>query len=273
MPELPEMERYRIVLSDHILHQPITHIEVTREKSINMPVKEFLNKVQGQHIIEISRRAKYLILSLNTGMQLLLHLMLGGWMYIGSAQDSPSRTKQITLSFGKKQLFFIGLRLGYLHLLTQSELEQRLTGLGPEPFDQSFSLKSFEAKLGKRSVSLKALLVDQKFIAGIGNCYVDEICYKAKLHPGRKANKLTEEEIVNLYNAIRPVLSRALDIGGYMDNPIYHDDYKTGAYNHHFLVYELDGAPCPNCGTTIQRIEVSGRKSFICPTCQGQSEA
>ena len=117
MPEMPEMETYKRLLSTKINNLPITDVVINREKSINVPTVTFRNELIGRKVVNIRRRAKYLIFDLDSGDSLLLHLMLGGWMYIGGEDDTPDRTKQIILTFNSKQLQFIGLRLGFLHQL------------------------------------------------------------------------------------------------------------------------------------------------------------
>lgn len=266
MPELPEMETYRVLLSHNIINKTITDVEINREKSINKHVQNFISHVQGKTITQVKRRAKHLIFELSSGQNLLLHLMLGGWMFLGNDRNSPDRTKQVILSFGDLKLYFIGLRLGYLHLLSNDELEKKLAELGPEPFE--LSGEDFEKMISKKKGGLKPILVDQKFIAGIGNCYSDEICYEAKLNPLGKAKDLNEEQTKSLYRAIKPVLTKAIELGGYMDNPMYEGDRKTGEYNENRLVYEREGQNCFRCGTVIERIESSAIKSFYCPKCQ-----
>jgi formamidopyrimidine-DNA glycosylase len=266
MPELPEMETYRILLNHNIINKTITDVEINREKSINKHVQNFISHVQGKTITQVKRRAKHLIFELNTGQNLLLHLMLGGWMFLGNDRNSPARTKQVILSFGDLKLYFIGLRLGYLHLLSNSELEEKLADLGPDPFE--LREEDFDKMINKKKGALKPILVDQKFIAGIGNCYSDEICYEAKLNPLTKAKDLTEKQIKSLYDAIKPILKNAIELGGYMDNPMYEGDKKTGGYNENRLVYERKGKNCFRCGTKIEKIESSTIKSFYCPKCQ-----
>lgn len=268
VPELPEMENYKILLSERLVGNTITEVVVTREKSINMAVEQFVKKVKGRTIIGIERRAKHLLFKLDSGQTLIVHLMLGGLMYVGSETDSPDRTKQVILSFGETKLFFIGLRLGYLHLLTENELSVEFSELGPEPLDQSFTMERFHQLIDKKRGVMKSTLVNQKFIAGIGNHYSDEICFDAQILPSRQANELTDEEINNLYNSIKSILKRGIDFGGYIELPVYKEDKKTGSYNHHAFVYDREGEPCPRCASPIIRAEISSRKSFYCEQCQ-----
>ncbi|MDZ5474025.1 DNA-formamidopyrimidine glycosylase family protein [Bacillus sp. 31A1R] len=268
MPELPEMETYKKLLGERIVGKTIAEVTINREKSINVAPEQFTKELGNAHIIAINRRAKHLIFKLSNGKSLLLHLMLGGWMYLGDEEDNPERTKQVILTFGPISLYFIGLRLGYLHLLTETELEKELSDLGPEPLDMQFSLPKFNELLDSRRGMLKTTLVNQQFISGIGNCYSDEICYEAKLQPGKKIDTLTQEMRQELYNGMQSALRRALKFGGYMDQPLYKGDNLTGGYNEHCYVYDREGETCNRCGGTIVKEELSSRKTFYCPNCQ-----
>lgn len=268
MPELPEMETYRKLLNEKITGKAITNIEVNREKSINISSLEFVQEIKGKQIIKIERRAKHLIFRLNSGKNLLLHLMLGGWMYIGSDNDSPERTKQVILSFGDIKLYFIGLRLGYLHLLNEQDLSQKLSDLGPEPLDTMFTFNHFQNLLQYRRGRLKMILINQKIISGIGNLYSDEICFEAKIKPTVTADSLDKDNIVSVYNSIHTVLQNAVSLGGYMETPLFIGDELTGGYNEHILVYDREGEKCGRCGGTVIKIELNSRKCFYCPDCQ-----
>ncbi|WP_088103282.1 bifunctional DNA-formamidopyrimidine glycosylase/DNA-(apurinic or apyrimidinic site) lyase [Halalkalibacter urbisdiaboli] len=268
MPELPEMENYRRILSEQLLGKTVSNVLVTREKSINLSVEQFTNLLKGRTIIAIERRGKYLIFQLDSGNSLLLHLMLGGLMYIGTEQDVPKRTKQITLSFGEKHLYFIGLRLGYLHHLSSDQLSARFSELGPEPLESHFTADEFLKMVEKKKGMLKTMLINQKFLAGIGNLYSDEICFDAKLLPKSQVNEITVQDKIQLFHSIKQVLQRGLQYGGYIEMPVYQNDQLTGRYNEHCYVYGREGEPCLRCGTMIKKEEISSRKSFYCPACQ-----
>jgi len=268
MPELPEMENYRRILNQKLAGQRITAIEINREKSINVVPSLFIQTVKMQKIVTISRRGKHLLFHLQNGHVLLLHLMLGGWMYYGTADDKPNRTIQVRLSFGQNHLYFIGLRLGYLHLFSEADVLQQLSHLGPEPLDDEFSLQQFLNLLGEKRGGIKAKLIDQEFIAGIGNCYSDEICYHAKLLPKKKIEDMQNEERVQLFHSMKQVLINALNHGGYMENPLFQGDSLTGQYNNLCLVYDREGEICGRCGSQIIKEMISSRKSFYCPNCQ-----
>lgn len=268
MPELPEMEHYKQMLNERIGQKVITEVKVNREKSINYPVNEFIKEIKGKKLIEIERRAKHLIFRLDSGKCLLLHLMLGGLMYYGNEQDQPDRTKQIILSIDESDLFFIGLRLGYLHLYTNEEVEKELADLGAEPLDPSFTQIEFIQLLTKRRGMLKTTLTNQKILAGIGNCYSDEICFLAGFRPMKTFDTLTEDNLVQLFQSVQVILRKGIDKGGYIEMPFYKDDNITGSYNQALLVYDREGEPCSRCGNHIVKEVVSSRKAFYCPNCQ-----
>ncbi|AYV70672.1 Fpg/Nei family DNA glycosylase [Bacillus sp. PK3-056] len=268
MPELPEMENYKILLNKLITTQPITSIAVNREKSINITKQSFENQLVNTTILRVERRAKHLLFYLNNQKVLLLHLMLGGWMFFGTEKEKPNRTIQIQLTFGENHLYFIGLRLGYLHLLTLEECKERLNDLGPDPIEPHFTENSFQNIINSRKGTIKLKLVDQHFISGIGNCYSDEICFDAQILPTRKLEDLKEMELNELYNSILKILRAATHMGGYMEHLLYIGDKKTGGYDKLCKVYDREGEICPRCQHKIVFIKVSSKKCFYCPGCQ-----
>lgn len=268
MPELPEMENYRKLLSQHLINVPITGITVNREKTINLEAEAFREALLGARIVFVERRAKHILFHLHDGRRLLLHLMLGGLLYYGPEAERPDRTTQVELAFGDQILYFMGLRLGYLHLLTVKESEAAMGKLGPELLDRRMNEQRFVAMLKGRRGALKSLLVNQHVMAGIGNCYADEIAYEARLLPSVLVQNLTGESVKRLYASIVKVLNEATEIGGYMEMPFMAGDTVTGSYNDQCKVYDREGEPCLRGGGTIVKIELSGRKVFYCPDCQ-----
>jgi formamidopyrimidine-DNA glycosylase len=268
MPELPEMETYRQQLMPLIHGASITGVEVTRPKSLNVDPAHFVQTLTGNRIVRIDRRAKHILFLLASGEVLLLHLMLGGWMFYGAEEEKPDRTTQVVIHFGTKHLYFIGLRLGYLHMHAISEVETLLSKLGPEPLESSFTLDQFREVLKGKKSNLKVTLVDQMIISGIGNCYSDEICFYAGLLPVRKVPSLNEEERNRLYQAMRSVLLEAIHYGGYMESPLFVGDRLTGGFDARCRVYDREGEPCLRCGHPLVKDEVSSRKCFYCANCQ-----
>ncbi|CAG7645537.1 Formamidopyrimidine-DNA glycosylase [Paenibacillus solanacearum] len=268
MPELPEMENYRGLLVGRIVGRTITAVEIGREKSINVSPEQFCREVEGQAVSRVDRRAKHLLFHLTNRKVLVLHLMLGGMMVYGRMEDKPDRSIQVRLSFGEEHLFFIGLRLGYLHLHDETELASLFAKLGPEPFDPQLTPDRMAERLRHKNSTLKNSLVDQSVLAGIGNCYSDEICFQARLLPARRTSSLAEREIETLYASMKEVLSEAARYGGYMEMPLFKEDALTGGFDERCRVYDREGEPCERCGNPIARQEVSSKKSFCCLQCQ-----
>ncbi|WP_134701439.1 bifunctional DNA-formamidopyrimidine glycosylase/DNA-(apurinic or apyrimidinic site) lyase [Ammoniphilus sp. YIM 78166] len=268
MPELPEMETYRTLLTEKMAGKTITKVEINREKSVNTTVDFFIHHVTGSRVDFISRRAKHLLFHLDNNYVLLLHLMLGGWMYWGTPADRPSRNFQVILSFGEYQLYFIGLRLGYLHLIPSAEVEERFAALGPEPLSPTFTAQALMERFKGKRGKLKMKLVDQSWISGIGNCYSDEICFHAGLLPDKAIQSLTNTQMEQLSRSIPTVLQEAIRWGGYMEYPLFKEDRLTGGYNDQCKVYDREGEPCFRCSQFIQKEEISSRKTFFCTHCQ-----
>lgn len=268
MPELPEMETYKKLLMNKIAGKTIGSVQVNREKSINVAADQFIREITQQSVMSIERRAKHLLFHLNSGNVLLLHLMLNGWMYYGTEATKPKRNTQIELVFGEEKLYFIELRLGYLHLYTAADIEEKLAYLGPEPMAPQFTESAFIELFSTKRGILKTTLVDQHFISGIGNCYSDEICFYAGLLPARKINELTDQEKSRLYHSMRSALAEAIQYGGYMEHPLYEGDTLTGQYNDRCKVYDAEGQPCARCGQPIIKQEMNSRKTFFCNNCQ-----
>jgi formamidopyrimidine-DNA glycosylase len=268
MPELPEMENYKRLLARTFVGKTITGTQVSREKSINIPPSQFTAAITGNRIQSIERRAKHLLFHIDHQKVMLLHLMLGGLIYYGTEEDKPNRTVQVQIDFGPHRLFFIGLRLGYLHLLSAADVQDKLIQLGPEPLGPYFTEQDFINAITAKKSRLKTTLVEQSFLSGIGNYYSDEICWHAGILPMRNCNDLSVEEKSKLYRSIRTVLSEALESGGYMEMPLYKGDTLTGGYDPIRKVYDRGGEPCFRCGRPIIKDEHSSRKLFYCTGCQ-----
>jgi len=266
MPEWPEMENYRRLLSERIAGARITGTEVERDKSINVDPERFDNELTGTSVWHIEQRGKHLIFHLDNGRRLLLHLMLGGILVFGTDAEKPNRNVQVTLRFPNGNLYFIGLRLGYLHLLTAKETIAKLAELGPEPMrlDEDAFKNRFAGRRGK----LKPVMTDQSVIAGIGNCYADEICFSAGVLPTTAIPSIKPETWTRLHRAMHEVLQNAADAGGYMELPLYSGDTLTGGYNNRCLVYDRGGEACLRCGAPVVKSEAAGRKVFYCSSCQ-----
>lgn len=269
MPEWPEMETYRKLLNDRLCGRKIVRVAVNRAKTINEPEDVFVERVTGTRVLFVERKGKQLVFHLDDGSRLLLHLMLGGWLAYGEEGPRKDDAFQVILGFDDgENLYFGGLRLGYLHRLSAKEAHEALKALGPDPFDPRLTAEAFRARLSARRGKLKSALTDQKLVAGIGNCYGDEICFDAFVFPATAIPALRREQIERLYDSMKKVLTEAVSCGGYLDKPLTPDDRLTGGCGRRCKVYDREGEPCVRCGTKIVKEELAGRKMFYCPKCQ-----
>jgi len=272
MPEWPEMEHYRSQLSTLVSGQKITGVTVNRERTINEPAQQFEAALVDRTVLFVERRGKHLLFHLDDGNRLHLHLMLGGWLAYGEQGPKADSHFQVILRLSDgNSLYFGGLRLGFLHRISAKAAIEALKDLGPDPFDARLTPELFAKRLASKKGRLKTTLTDQRFIAGIGNCYSDEICFDAKIHPAAQAGTLEPDAVARLYESMRKVLLEAKGAGGYMEHPLTEGDILTGGYNSRCLVYDRGGEPCLACGHEIVHETLSGRKMFYCPNCQGKA--
>jgi len=270
MPELPEVETIVNGLRGPLIGRTFTGVRVGWENIVARPaVPEFQRRIRGQQILSIRRRGKYLIADLSGGDSLIIHLKMTGQLTVRPGDAPADKYGHIVFDLDNgRQLRFLDTRkFGRVYLVAD---EKEVVGsLGPEPLADDFTLSAFSALVRKRKGTLKPLLLNQQFIAGIGNIYADEALFVAGLHPQRKADTLTEEEIERLYQAIRQVLRQALaDQGTTFDRAYRKVDGEEGEHQENLRVFRRKGQPCPRCGSTIERILVGGRGTHFCPRCQ-----
>lgn len=269
MPEWPEMENYRTQLSPLLCGQRITGVTINRPATVNEPADVYSSALIGRSILFVERRGKHLLFHLDDGNRLHLHLMLGGWLAYGEQGPKKDSHFQVILTFSDGfSLYFGGLRLGYLHRITAKAAIEQMKELGPDPYDSRLTLEAFQKRLSGKKGKLKTTLTDQRFLAGIGNCYSDEICFDAKVHPAVSVNELDPSTIERVYHSIRKVLLEAKEAGGYMEHPLTPEDTLTGGYISDLKVYDRQGRPCPACGNEIKFETLTGRKMFFCAHCQ-----
>ncbi|MSU76189.1 bifunctional DNA-formamidopyrimidine glycosylase/DNA-(apurinic or apyrimidinic site) lyase [Patescibacteria group bacterium] len=295
MPELPEVETIRRGLAEVLPGKKITTFTVSLKK-MYQPAANVPKRLAGRKVISVSRRGKVLMIQLDKDLTLLIHLkMTGQLLYkepvrIGKTKSEklvvagghpiptmdgalPSKVTHATFTFNdESKLFYNDLRqFGYLKLVRNEDLGNVpiLATFGPEPLEPEFTEKLFEEKLKKRSTTkLKPLLLDQTFIAGLGNIYVDESLNLAKIHPLRTAGSLTKAQRKALYQATKKVLRTSLRVGGTSDNTYVTIRGGKGDYLRRARVYHRTGEPCRTCGTPIRRLVVVGRGTHYCPHCQ-----
>ena len=278
MPELPEVETIARSLRDgrgdaaSILGSTIEHVSVLWERSIAAPtVAEFIRSIEGQVIQRIERRGKYIVITLSHDT-LLIHLRMSGDLRVeqcdGHAAPALKKHDRVVFSLqGDKRLIFEDARkFGRIWLLEDPQCE--LAKLGPEPLSDQLTADVFHAMLQQSKRQLKPLLMDQTFLAGLGNIYTDEALFKARLHPLMKAQALTREQAAALLRAIKDTLQDGIRKNGASIDWVY----RGGDFQNHFFVYGRKGQPCRVCGTPIERLVVGQRGTHICPHCQMQNK-
>lgn len=276
MPELPEVEtiRQRLIRgfseSPSVVDQTIKQANLLWTGSLATPDPlTFSNFLPGQQVISVERRGKFIYLVLSDAY-LVMHLRMSGDLYLVPAQFEGSISARnnshdrlwLDLDSGWRLVFNDVRKFGRIWLL--NDTRDLFSKLGPEPLDKSLTADQFFRKLSQKSKLLKPLLLDQSFIAGIGNIYSDEALFRAKLHPLRKSDTLTQDEASRLLKAIRFVLAKAIDQKGASIDWVY----RGGDFQNCFQVYQQTGNPCPRCGHPIEKTRVGQRGTHFCPHCQ-----
>jgi formamidopyrimidine-DNA glycosylase len=272
MPELPEVETIRADLDRHVVGRCFTGAEVFWHRTVDRPpLEEFSAALSGRCIERTDRRGKYLILHLSGGAALVVHLRMTGrltWRERGAPRSRHLRAV-LHLDDGLDLHFEDQRKFGRLYLVPDAPgLEVVLSTIGPEPLDAAFSRQQLKTQLAGRRAQLKALLLDQRFLAGLGNIYVDEALYRAKLHPLRRSDTLTPREVTRLHHGIVAALRQGIaNRGTTLSN--YRDAWGAAGLNRErLLVFHRAGTPCQRCGSPIQKVRVAGRGTYVCPTCQ-----
>lgn len=264
MPELPEVETIARRLRPALLGKTIRQANLRWQRTLAAPApKQFIQQIEGQKITAVSRRAKYLILSL-TSFHLLIHLRMSGGLLLRNSTTEPEKHDRLILKLsGGTSLVFNDPRKFGRVWLTPNPPEV-LGSLGPEPLSADFTPQWLYDALHAKHRRLKPLLLDQTFLAGLGNIYTDEALHLAKLHPLRLSDSVSRKQAEALYEAIRRVLNEGIRRNGASIDWVY----RGGSYQNHFRVYDREGQPCPVCRTPIQRLVVGQRGTHICPKCQ-----
>lgn len=275
MPELPEVEVIRRGLAPLVRGKIFARPVLLFAGSVRHPEPEqFCERLPGRTVGELDRKGKYLLIRLDHGI-LVVHLRMTGRLVYSEGDPSPDRHLRVVLPFtGGTLLYFSDMRkFGGLWLL-ENERELFRTGLdrlGPDFYEQ-VSLEQFTAMLGRRpQARIKSLLLDQHFVAGLGNIYVDESLHRSRIFPGRPAGTLSRDEIASLYSSIRDLLEQGIRCGGTSMRDYRDARGESGAFQEHLSVYGRKGHAC-RCGCLIERIEMAGRGTYLCPRCQNQKQ-
>ena len=272
MPELPEVETIKEDLRGLVVGSGIEGAEVLDPALVEQPSsEEFVRRLEGVRATGARRRAKHLIVELDSGDSLVFQLKIGGQLLLVPPVEEPRSSLMLVLHLSGDRRLFLRDQTGFsrARLLDADELEARLANLGPEPLEEGFDVEYLRETLGSRRAQIKPLVLDQKVVAGIGNIYADEILFDARLHPRRKANTLSGEEWTALHAAIRENLAAGIEHRGTTVR-LYRDVLdRPGEHQNYLRVFEKHGEPCPEgCGGEVVRERVGGRPTHYCPGCQ-----
>lgn len=288
MPELPEVETIRGGLDRLIVGKTIRSVTPLVEKSYQASPEDTSNFAINASIAAVRRRAKVLIIDLSTKYSLVIHLKMTGQIVFRGDQDFgaghptvsmigelPDRSTRVIIEFvDGSHLFFNDQRkFGWMKLIPTVEIQNLpfMQKVGPEPLEDDFTLEQFKARFKRKGRSkVKAALLDQTVIAGVGNIYADESLFGAKVHPERLVETLTDQDYQNLYDNVRYTMKLAIKKRGSTAKNYIDSEGNRGNYLDTAWVFRKEGQPCPNCGTTIEKIRVAGRGTHICPSCQAK---
>ena len=287
MPELPEVETIRAGLAKLLPGKVIKDVWYDWDKSFPNAPSDVARFLVGARVEKVRRRAKVLIVELSGGWALIIHLkMTGQLIFVGKNQrfgaghpskdmvgELPAKSTRVVLDFtdGSKLYFNDQRKFGWMRLLPAIEIPEIdfFKKVGPEPLDDDFTVGVFIERLMRRKNSnVKAVLLDQTVVAGIGNIYADESLWSAKIHPSTLVSDVPKTKLVILHNAIREVLALSIAKGGSTDKNYVDAEGKKGSYLAFANVFRKEGQPCPRCGTPIDKIRVAGRGTHVCPHCQ-----
>lgn len=270
MPELPEVETIAKYLRDGVRDQPsvlgmkVSSVDLLWERTMAEPSpRDFKQRVVGQSVESIWRRGKYLVIGLSDDT-LLIHLRMSGDLFVEPTQSVMAKHNRLVINFENKWRLTFNDSRKFGRVWLVSDPDTILGNLGPEPLDELFTVSEFHKNLQKYRRQLKPLLMDQSFIAGLGNIYTDEALHLARLHPLESSNYLSIGYADKLLNSIRVVLTSAIERNGTSIDWIY----KGGDYQKYLRVYGRTGEYCRECSQQIERIIVGQRSTHLCPNCQ-----
>lgn len=275
MPELPEVETTARALTPYLGGRKLTAVQTSGQR-LRQPMPDLAGLV-GRTVKAIRRRAKYMLLEMDNGQTLVIHLGMSGRMKAEQGPPPPGASKlaphqHLLLATGEGYvLLHDPRRFGLVLLLKTADVDKHplFKALGPEPLEDTFTAKSLQAALAKRTtLQLKPALMDAKVVVGVGNIYASEALFDAKLSPRRKANSLTAKQAAQLVKSIRKVLRKAIDLGGSSLRDYAHPTGTLGNFQHHFCVYGRRGKPCPRGDGAIDQFTQAQRSTYWCPACQ-----
>jgi len=273
MPELPEVETTMRGISPALLHQKITQTTVRRH-DLRQPIPlDFASRIQSRTITDISRRSKYILITLDDNSVIIIHLGMSGRITLYPTwQEHYQKHDHVTIQVenGSEITFTDPRRFGLIALTQSTDLVNHplLKKLGPEPLTKDLTADYLYTKLQRKSVAIKQAIMDNHIVVGVGNIYACESLFRSHISPTRPANSLTKQEMESLIISIKDVLKEAIMAGGSSLRDYATTDGSLGYFQQQLIVYGNEHQPCPVCNSLIQRIKQQGRSSFFCPSCQ-----
>ncbi len=271
MPELPEVETTRRGIEPHVTQVQIQEV-IVRRTDLRQPVSENMTELEGRMILGVARRSKYLLLGVDDGTTVLIHLGMSGSLRViapGNAWKKHDHVG-ITLGNGKQLRFHDPRRFGLVLRLMEADpmTHALLKNLGPEPLENDFTSAHLKAACTKRSAAIKLVIMDAKVVVGVGNIYASEALFRAGIRPALSANQVTKPRLEKLVASIREVLSAAILEGGTTLRDFLNSDGEPGYFKQRLFVYERKGEPCRVCSTAICHAVLGQRSTYWCPSCQ-----
>lgn len=288
MPELPEVETVKRGLASLLPGKQVKGVDFDTPKSFPNVPEDVSRFLISSTVVAVERRAKVLLIELSTKYTLLVHLKMTGQLVFRSndererfgaghpndslVHDLPDASTRVILDLGDSKLFFNDQRkFGWMRLVPTAEVPNIdfMKKIGPEPLATSFTGNEFIERLQRRKrTSIKAALLDQTVIAGVGNIYADESLWAAKIHPATLVQSISRQKLLALFRELQAVLQLSIEKGGSTDKNYVNAEGKKGSYMSFARVFRREGKPCSRCGTLIEKIRVAGRGTHICPKCQ-----
>jgi formamidopyrimidine-DNA glycosylase len=271
MPELPEVETIRRQLAPHLEGRALTAVEVLDPRwTAPRAHGEVAAALTGRTVLALGRAGKYLIWELSGDLHLLMHLRMTGTLLFDPPADPPHTRVRVGLSDGHRLVYIDPRRFGTGHLLESSEARAAYLGsrLGPEPLTSDFTTAYLRTAARGRTAPVKAFVLDQRRIAGVGNIYADEALFRARIHPLRATGSLRRVQLEALREGIEGALAAGIEAKGATIDDFRHLDGAHGTFQDQFLVHLREGRPCVRCATPVRKLVVGGRGTFVCEHCQ-----
>lgn len=275
MPELPEVEVVKRGLRPHLLDKTITGVSCSGKRlRVPVPIDEMAASLPGRKVVDIRRRAKFLIILFDDGMQQVIHLGMTGKIGIFSTGEAAQPHDHVVWHLdGNTEMRFNDVRrFGSLHLLKPDEADELektvIRNTGPEPFDPSFNGTYLHKKAQGKSKPVKSFIMDNSTVAGIGNIYANESLYAAGIRPTKPSGRVSKKKWQQLTDEIRKVLLFAIECGGSTISDFIGASGEQGYFQVNFKVYGKKDQPCPCCSEPLKQVKIGGRASFFCPKCQ-----